>query len=157
MTETKTGKDLGFDKDNPFYDTAVVSTYTDEQAVDDGVLVDLGGGHRATRNLYDYLNAHLGDNPPSGWAVPITGKVSYFTDRAAAALVGLLDEYAARATAVYEENIGGGIFKVNLLLGDGGVIAGRNVDQNNDPDGDFAPVWLIPNGAGVTAMFPEDY
>ena len=60
MTEVKTGKDLGYDKDNPFYNAPVISTYTEEQAVDDGVLVDLDAadlGH-ASSVVAPEINQH---------------------------------------------------------------------------------------------------
>jgi hypothetical protein len=37
----KTGKDLGIPKENPFHDAEIVTSYTEDDAVEDGFLVDL--------------------------------------------------------------------------------------------------------------------
>jgi len=63
MTETKTGKDLGFEPDNPFYDAPVISEYTDKQAVDDGVLVSFSGPgriNRVTRPVWNEFTEDIG-------------------------------------------------------------------------------------------------
>ncbi len=158
MTDTKTGKDIGI-TEGPFADAPVISEYTDEQAVDDGVLVDIGGGHRVTRPLFEFVSANIGDTPPAGWPVALLGfvrgaGVGGSDHRALAALRGLADTHATQATKVYEENIDGGILEGFIQLGAGEVITG--FDLSDSPTGD-TKIWFIPNGTGITAMFPSDY
>jgi hypothetical protein len=67
-SRTKTGKDLGFEKDNPFYDAPVVSEYSDDQAVEDGDLVEASSftigpnarANRVTRPVFEKFTRTLG-------------------------------------------------------------------------------------------------
>ena len=59
------GKDLGFEKDNLFYDTEVIHSYGDDEAVDDGVLVDISGAapfpvNRATTAVWEHFTEDIG-------------------------------------------------------------------------------------------------
>jgi hypothetical protein len=115
-------------------DAVIVHTYTDEQAVEDGYLVGLGGGHRATRALWDYLEGLGLENPPDRVLIDL---FAFIKSPPLGILRALVTANETEARKVYEENIGGGIWTTELL--------GRTV-------------WLIPNEVGgLTAMFPEDY
>src|SRR3990167_4795468 len=101
---------------NPFEDAEVIDSYTDEQAQGDGVLVNLGGVDRATRNLFDQLSTFLGGND----------------DTALLRLKTLVLQNACEASRVYDQNIGGGIFCLD--------VAGERA-------------WIIPNElGGMTIM-----
>lgn len=53
----------------------VVITYTDRQAVEDGVLVPFpgeGGVNRITRAVFDHFTRHMGSSPITGPVVDIT-------------------------------------------------------------------------------------
>jgi hypothetical protein len=115
-------------------DAILVSSYTDEQAVEDGFLVELGGNDRATRALYEYLRGLEITTPPDRVVVDL---LSFMRDSALGILKGLVGTYGREARRIYEENVGGGIWTTELL--------GKTV-------------WVIPNElGGMTAMFPEDY
>ena len=161
---TKTGRDIGI-TEGPFADAPVISSYTDEQATDDGELVDIGHGHRVTRALWDFMVARFQatDSPPAGWPVNLMGWVragcdgfdsAAGHDRALAASRGLATTHAMQAENVYDENIGGGILEGFIQLGADKAITG--FDLSDSPSGD-TKIWFIPNGAGITIMFPSDY
>jgi hypothetical protein len=174
------------DYPNPFDEAEVVSIYTDGQAVEDGVLVAIGRKDRVSRAVWDWLaeKAPKGAQPPSCWPVDLMGwfqasKISktdalkliaehgkdgaqqkfdeMIADRKALAMSSaLIRTHATQATRVYEENTGGGIYKLwalehndvieKLSAEDPGAFAGASV------------LWLMPNdNGGITLMFPEDY
>lgn len=140
----------------------VISTYTDEQACEDGVLVAVTPKDRVTVALWGFLSDNLGDTPPCGWPVELMGWCTIRDDdpepglrRALAATKGLIDVNRTEATRVYEHNIGGGIWQGFIQQGAEGLITG--FDQSDGPGGD-RKVWLLPNElGGLTLMFPEDY
>jgi hypothetical protein len=115
-----------------------------------------------TRALWDFLDKHLDENPPTGWPVELMGWCTIRKDdpepgmrRALAASKGLIDSNRIQATRIYEENIGGGIWDGFIQQGAGDIITG--FDQGDGPGGD-RKVWLMPNElGGLTLMFPEDY
>jgi len=145
----------------------VVSTYTDGQAVDDGILVAVSDRDRVSRPLFDFLAEKLDDTPPAGWPVDLMGYATARSKaktldevglrRAVAASRGLIEQNRRAATSVYEENIGGGIWAGFVQLGQQGdreIITG--FDETDGPGGD-RKVWLMPNECGgLTLMFPED-
>lgn len=153
---------------DPFEGATVVSTYTDEEAVDDGVLVAVGPQMRVTRNLFNFLAETLGEEPPTNWPV---GLIQYAgasrqaepgLSRAAAACAGLITTSAVAAKRVYDENIGGGIWKGTIQLGATGadnqpIVTGFDVGSEVEDAGNKV-VWLMPNElGGLTLMFPSDY
>lgn len=119
--------------DQLFTDADVVSVYTTEQAVEDGVLVPIGRGHIATRAVWEWLSAIELDRPPNDVVIDL---LTWIRGEHALAILRGLTTYEIEATRVYEQNIGGGVYTTELL--------GRTL-------------WLIPNGAGITILFPEDY
>ena len=120
--------------ENPFEGFEVVSRYTDEQAVDDGVLVSLSLKDRVTRAVWEFFCsiAPVDEKTQSEYIVNAARDSFARTESA-----HYLNLHGARAREVYEKNIGGGIFKL---------------DYSNHI------MWIIPNElGGLTLMFPEDY
>jgi len=168
-----TGEDLGF---KPDYDAPVISSYTEEQAVDDGTLVKVSDGDRVTRPAFEFMCAHLGDTPPSYWPVDLMGYATARSKaetldevglrRAVAAALGLIAAFGPGARKVYDENLGGGIYTLFAQTGsngaDGDVITRLVPVGGHDADhvdhGAGRRLWLLPNEVGgLTLMFPEDY
>ncbi len=110
----------------------IISTYTDAQAVDDGVLVAVAAKDRVTRTVWEYLCSRvpLDNVAPDG----IDAKRHDYALFTSGRMVG---NNALEARRVYEQNIGGGIFTL--------IEHGRKF-------------WIMPNElGGLTLMFPEDY
>lgn len=148
-----------------FTDEDVISSYTDEQAIDDGMLVTIGKRDRCTHNLFAALVRDLpkGAQPPDRWPVSL---LEWFgagdgekgdNMRALAALKGMIGTHGPNAHRIYEQNIDGGILTLWIdREGDGAIIGLR--EQETDVQTVAVRVWLIPNEVGgLTAMFPEDY
>lgn len=79
----------------------VVSTYTDAQAVEDGVLVAVSGAHRVTRAAWEFIV----ERTPIGEQIERDKAAHDFC-------VELINRDEAIARRVYDENIGGGIYCV---------------------------------------------
>jgi len=148
-------------------DDVVISRYTDEQAVDDGVLVKVGPRDRVTRAVWDFFVQHtpLGPQPPPTWPVDLRrwfggqGTEAERDTKAAALAVGILAAHGAAARRVYEQNSGGGIWKCRAVVRDG-VLARLEVDaeQARPAGAGGTTLWLMPNElGGLTVLFPEDY
>jgi hypothetical protein len=117
----------------------VVFSYTDDQAVDDGVLKRFltpqgrDTHHRITVNAYEQLTEH---HRPSYPDYTETDFMRFYL----AELLSLVPE----AVRVYERNIGGGILKTDFDF------------RVTKASGDV--LWYVPNEVGgVTMMKPEDY
>jgi hypothetical protein len=174
------------DYPNPFDGAEVVSTYTDGQAVEDGVLVSLNEKDRVSRAVWEYLVQHApkGAKPPNRWPVDFMGwfqaaKISkvealkliaeygkdeaqkklerIIADRKALAMSSaLIRTHDKQARRVYDENIGGGIHKLYAVIDGLGTISGLQEDLSGPFK--FETLWLMPNeNGGITLMFPEDY
>jgi len=128
----------------------VISRYSDQNAVEDGILVAIGPKDRVTRTVWEYLaeKAPSGSKPPNCWPVEMMGwfqaeKISrqdahnllteygaergqeklnqIIADRKALALSkGLIGEHSRAAVRVYEENTDGGIYKLYPHIGEDG-------------------------------------
>ena len=108
----------------------VISSYTDAEAVDDGVLVSVSAKDRVTRAVFEFL-CELNARLPEEYSRE--QRDSMAVERARD-FIGL---YGAKARKIYKENIGGGIFRFTF---------------------DCKVLWIIPNElGGLTLMFPEDY
>lgn len=171
---------------NPFQDAVIVSTYTDREAIEDGLLVAISHNDRVSRAVWEYFveNAPHGSKPPNCWPVDLMGwfraevvkredalkliaehgkeegqkKLNQIiADRKALALSkGLVGTHAKQATRVYDENIGGGIYNL-FAFETGGFISELSASDRTD-GGPSRKLWLMPNeNGGVTLMFPEDY
>jgi len=171
---------------NPFDEMPIIYAYTDRQAVEDGILVALNAKDRVSRALWEYLveKAPKGAQPPNRWPVDLMGwfaaaKISkvealelvakygkdeaqrkfarMIADRKALALAkGIISTHAKQATRVYEENIGGGIYKL-FAHEHNGTLAELKEGVLEPFAGDSV-LWLLPNeNGGITLMFPEDY
>lgn len=147
-------------------DFVVISSYTDEQAVDDGVLVEMGDRNRATQAVFSWLKETVAlpswGVPPTNWPVELmmfcaagraikAGTEGGARVKAEAAIRGLIGSCGPQARRIYEQNIGGGVWVryyeplAHALL-------------QNDPKSDAKRLWMLPNEiGGMTLMFPEDY
>ena len=144
----------------------VISSYSDAQAVDDGVLVAISKRDRVTRNLWGWTVDRVPDGakPPNRWPVPM---LDWFgakdnATKARALWVGLIEQDRKRATEVYEQNIGGGIHTVEVFTNPPDTTG--TIESIGGPNDAAAlrqahvSIWLMPNElGGITAMFPEDY
>ena len=116
----------------------VIVSYTDDQAVEDGILKPFAFNgrdtrHRITGNAYHELTEHHRPVYPTYTEQDFMR--FYFAE-----LLPLVPE----ALRVYEKNIGGGIIKTDYDF--------RVTKQ----DGDV--LWYVPNEiGGITVMKPEDY
>lgn len=162
----------------------VISTYTDRQAVEDGIFIAINPRDRVTRTVWEYFaeKAPKRSKPPADWPVSmmdwfqaekiskidalkliadfgaVQGQQKFdrmIAERKALALAkGIITTHAAQAKRVYDENIGGGVFKLHGLVDTAGVL----FKLSAEPSGVFCNLWLIPNeNDGTTLMFPEDY
>ena len=132
--------------ENPFDSFEVISTYRDEQAVDDGLLVPVTKKDRVHRSVWEAFctRAPKGAKPPNCWPVDLMGwftstKVSptealqliakygategqqklnqIITDRKVRAMsLGIIRTYDKQARKVFDENIGGGILALYAEL-----------------------------------------
>ena len=125
-----------------FWDDAVViSTYTDESAVEDGVLVAVSETDRVTRPAFNWIEEHIAvlDGPPDRWPIDLMrwlGALDVGT-KAVAAVRGVIGTHELAARRVWEQNTDGGILKF---------------------EHSGMTFWLIPHElGGITMMFPEDY
>jgi len=119
----------------------VVSTYTDAQAVEDGVLVAISKTDRVTAAAFEYLRESM---PVERIAADLP--VELLDARRDCFAVGKarlwLAENDAEARRVWEQNIDGGIFKLHP----------------NSLTTETRDLWIVPNEVGgLTLMFPEDY
>jgi hypothetical protein len=131
----------------------VISTYGDEQSVEDGNIVAVGGNDRVTIACYAWIAASLPTegSPPNGWPVELMGWCT--GDKSLAAVKGLIGSHSSQARRVWDENIGGGVYKLFADMR-GAVIRGLSGSETTDD----VELWLIPNEVGgITLMFPSDY
>ncbi len=139
-----------------------IFTYTDQEAVDDGVLVPLNKTDRVTRAVWDYFEARTGSRtPPLRWPLGNSPRAMYpYSDpqdmfwRTSALTSGLIEKYADSARDVYAQNIGGGVWFASLEATETEITALRPGMKTEGA----VTLWLLPNElGGVTLMFPEDY
>ena len=160
----------------------VISTYTDAQACEDGILIALNPKDRVTRTVWEWMveKAPKSAQPPNCWPVEMMGWFKaasikkaeaqkliakhgkdaqrilerIVADRKAAALSrGLIRTNRQQATRVYNENLNGGIFKAHALENNGHIESLTEISSLVN-----TTLWLLPNeNGGITLMFPEDY
>jgi hypothetical protein len=138
-----------------------ISTYSDNDAGEDGTLVAINAKDRVTRPVWDWLESTVdmkNPKPPSCWPVDLFG---FFgakkpADRALAMCRGIIENNRREAMRVYEQNIGGGIFTLWVLTHKGKGSKPLGISATQQP-GEPMRLWFVPNGAGLTMMFPEDY
>lgn len=158
----------------------VISSYTSQQAVEDGALVAVTEQDMVTRSVWNWLTAAtpMTSQPPSCWPVDMMGwflagsisqkdaakmitkhgleaQAKYeqqVRDKKALALaIGLIGTHSRNARRIYENNEGGGIWTGWAVVTQGIIVAFNEASGSQK-------VWLIPNEqGGVTLMFPEDY
>jgi hypothetical protein len=165
----------------------VISTYTDAQACDDGVLVALNPKDRVTRTVWEWLvkKAPKTSKPPDRWPVEMMGwfratAISKLeaakliakhgkdaqplferivADRKAAALSrGLITTNRQRAAEIYNENIEGGILRIFVQIKGDDLEDGELEGITECGSLINTTLWILPNeNDGMTLMFPEDY
>jgi len=138
-----------------------ISTYTDSEGVDDGALVAINHNDRVTRAVWHWLESTVdmkNPKPPSCWPVNLMGFFSAKkpADRVLAMCDGIISANRKEATRVYDANIGGGIFTLWVLTHKGKGDAPLGLSTTEQP-GEPMKLWFVPNIAGITMMFPEDY
>jgi hypothetical protein len=169
--------------ENPFKDAVIVASYTDRQAVADGLLVPINHRDRVTRTVWDSLREHMpvGSQPPANWPVELLGwfkaeivtkaealKIltehgaeegqkqlnSIIADRKALAMAkGLISQHEPLARRQYDE---GGIYKLYAFKDENNRF--YDLQPRNTSGMAVLTFWLMPNeNGGITLMFPEDY
>ena len=138
-----------------------ISTYTDDDAQENGLLVAINDKDRVSRAVWDWIVSTMDmkkSKPPSCWPIDLFAYCRAKTpdDRARAMCRGIIDVNRKQAERVYDENIDGGIFA--LWINHEGGYGGRPLAvSDKEIVGGQMKLWFVPNGAGVTLMFPEDY
>lgn len=149
-----TGKSLGYPKEHPFYDAQVISEYTVEQAVEDGLIIQLGksGKLRCTTN-FAFRVARVAQ-PNKG---PI--KESLDEDLLRSAVSSIVSEYVggaycvpARASDYPDE---ADAYLAHYLYD----LTGHCMASPEPIDGhEEIRVWAVGPGDGsLTIMLAEDY
>jgi hypothetical protein len=143
---------------NTFDGFEVVSTYSDGQACEDGMLVAINPKDRVSRAVWEYLAEHApkGAKPPNNWPVDLMGwfLAKSADDKALAMSSALIRTHAAAAERIYSENTDGGIFKLFGIYDEAGVLTELSTATSLIA----CTFWLVPNeNGGITLMFPEDY
>lgn len=161
-----------------------ISTYSDREALEDGMLIAISPKDRVTRAAWDFIaaNAPMGSAPPCEWPVDLAtwfaapaisqddalkmiakyGQEAnaklcdLIRERKAAALtIGIVGRESETARRIYENNEGGGIHTLNVAVASDDEILGL---LPRPLTGGTVTMWLIPNElGGITLMLPEDY
>jgi hypothetical protein len=158
-----------------------ISTYSDAEAIEDGILVPINRKDRATRPLFTFLAEHapLGSKPPDCWPVEMMGWfraeamkreealkliaelgkeaaqakfVEIIRDRKALAMLkGLIGREERTAVRVYENNEGGGIHAIHVATAEDGTIAG--ISPIEIPRDDKNNLGWKPEGNPTTTVW----
>ena len=154
----------------------VISRYSDENALEDGVLVAVSKRDRVTVGVFAFLGEAAPENdgpPPSRWSVPLLEwcRAKTADTKAAALANGFIEAHRGHAQRADEA----GDFLVAYLITTNGKLSGFALDETNrklgrprntpredppeSPAGDpWRKVWLVPNELhGLTLMFPDEY
>jgi hypothetical protein len=124
----------------------VIYSYSDEQAVEDGVLVRLTPVDRVTIAAWVWLEAQL--------AAANDNEVPDDEPRATAA--AWIAEHGTEARRVWDKNIGGGVYQLRTGYEGNTWRSFHTTDEAEYVD--ITHLWLIPNEVGgMTLMFPSDY
>lgn len=178
------GKDLGYPKDHPFHDAEVMSLYTSEQAVEDGIKIQLGQRLWCTTNYartvasrwfvkrhrdtvagpfdsdVDAMHAVHNLQPQSAeWAMKHDG---YLIERdidggmLRQIVSSIVSEYVAGAYAVPKRADEYG--EADAGLASYLVKPGQGlVDEGAAPSEEEVKVWALGDHEGLHIMLPEDY
>lgn len=116
------------DRKEVFGPNDVVFTYSDADALRDGVLIAISAVHRATRAVWDYVYDECTDR---------TLEEPKRLNSTRAQITSLVNSLESIAKEIWDKNI------------DGGIATTMHFGKK---------MWLIPNeNDGMTLMFPEDY
>lgn len=149
-----TGKDLGYPQEHPFYDAEVISEYSVDQAVEDGLVIRLGksGKLRCTTN-FAYRVARSAQ-PRKG---PITESLDEGPLRSAVS--SIVSEYVSGAYCV-PTRASDYPHEADAYLAYYLYDVTARCLASNQPinDHDEIRVWAVGPGDGsLTIMLPEDY
>lgn len=132
----------------------VISTYTDQEAVNDGVLVSLGSKDRVTSTVYHFLLARVSKRVPLQWPLEPHAKSAYevISDpdmRVLMLCTALVRHYGPIAKKVYDD---GNLWHAYLDA------SGSDINAIRPGTKEGLQLWIMPNElGGLTIMFPEDY
>ena len=140
----------------------VISTYSDAEAVDDGMIVALTPIDRVTHAVFCALEeGDRGDAEGPGMNLPVP-LMSFIAaknakERAVCYAVGLIDSWrgmAERADQATERSIYSG----HLCFNADGMLVSFTEGPRDPGAGDTRKVWFVVNElGGVTLMYPSDY
>lgn len=131
-----------------------IYSYTDKDAVADGVLIPLTDRCRVTRAVFDFIESRVSKRVPLQWPLgpnaaamfPLVDKPEW---RTRALLNGLLEHYASAAIKIYDD---GSIWHAYLDA------TGSDINAIRPGSREGQQLWIMPNElGGLTIMFPEDY
>ena len=151
----------------------LIHAYTDENALEDGVIVAITKKHRATNGVFVYQGEHApeGDNgPPQNWPVPLLEWMAAKTDnqKAMALARGFIEGHTGHAERCNGDLIvdcitnpqTDKIVSVELDAAQMGRTAVAIADQQRR-HAEGRPgrrMWMLKNECdGYTLMFPEEY
>lgn len=138
-----TGKDLGLDPSNPFYNSPVISSYSAQDAAADGVSMELAP------NVFITTNAARTLAPCTEPDMEI--ELNKLRRIAVLLLTGYMNgEYCQPlrcASAPWEADASLAYYCVN----------GDALASATEPHADDVRVWIAGEGDHVTIMLPEDY
>ena len=148
-----------------FNNAAIISVYTDDDAVVDGILVAINDRDRVTRTVFEWLSEAMESkkDPPSCWPVDLFAfcRANDGAGRALAMTRALIDVHRKKAAHIYNENIGGGIFQLFAKIDIMERPIALEEDGELNPKAASKELWLLPNESerhgGLTLMFPSDY
>jgi hypothetical protein len=178
------GKDLGYPVGHPFHDAEVISLYTSEQAVEDGIKIQLGERLWCTTNLArtvasmwfvkrhreivagpfetdgQAMHAMHSRQPQSAeWAMKHDGySIERDIDGGTLRQIvsSIVSEYVAGAYAVPKRADEYG--EADAGLASYLVEPGRGlVNEGQSPSQEEVRVWAIGDHEGLHIMLPEDY
>ncbi len=139
-------------------DIPIISTYTDAEACEDGVLVALTQRDRCTRALFEDLVRYLPYSPPKGWPVDLFGYIAAASKddpglRAAAACKGI---FGRHAPILHADPSASPCALWMIRRGSGNPITDL-VETHPDDNSGFE-IWITVNElGGLTLMYPSDW
>ncbi len=130
-------------------DFTIISTYTDQDALDDGMLWPLSAYDRITSNLGSTLRRYHTVEPLA--LLPVSAVLAVARQ--------WVTSYGEQARRIYDLNLGGGIWVGALKTNAQGQWISLEPDTNlRDDTTTLTRVWMLPNElGGLTLMLPEDY
>jgi hypothetical protein len=149
-----TGKDLRYPQDHPFYDAEVISEYSVDQAVEDGLIIRLGASGKLHCTTNFAFRVARATQPRKG---PITESLDESLLRSAVS--SIVSEYVSGAYCVptrasdYPQEADAYLAYYLYDLTARGIAPKEPIDGHEE-----IRVWAVGPGDGsLTIMLPEDY